>query len=73
MCKEGKTCLYYMPMFVLCRTILLVGMWTGHSVRDAYIVKEGMEFLTLPPPHPQLVWTFLIFFSRACSNLAWNR
>jgi hypothetical protein len=39
-----------MSMLVLCRAILLVGVWTRNMVCDAYTLEEESEFFILTTP-----------------------
>jgi hypothetical protein len=44
-----------MAMLSLGRAILLMSMWVGDMVCDAYSLEEGSQFL-IPPPPNQFGW-----------------
>jgi hypothetical protein len=48
--KKSKAHLHDMTMFALSRTILLVGVQAGKSMRDANVTKKGIKLLIFHTP-----------------------
>ena len=50
MSKKSNTCFYYVAMFALSTTILLMCVRTRYTMSNAELLKESIELNILAPP-----------------------